>query len=405
MIRNPALSDSFREDLLTAACAFGTDISWFNRLPSWIRQTETFDALFHAYLRAGETGQAYLLLRNAGLFTGDKEALGSLTETLIGEDRIPYDQGRPDRFFTCLALYLFDRDAAGPKTLSYLAAVYEGPQEHMRALLTRLTETGTAPGDLPERLLVSMLFSGADSGLDELFLTYIHTCAYKDLIVRAFFTRRLAGYFLYENASPAPDIFAALYSYIHTSGDPESLPRLYLIALTKHYSERDRLMEEEQELCQKLTNILIRENLVFAYTKKLKKKISLPPEILDRYYIEYHGTAASAPRLLCRIGPEQETFREIPLRRVFESVYTAKLLLFLGDELHYMIYDGPEDDRPVQEGMLRVKKLHASGNDRSSCINRMVRSLDAGDFKQLEEDMLDYALRDEMRKELYTIEE
>ena len=70
-----------------------------------------------------------------------------------------------------------------------------------------------------------------------------------------------------------------------------------------------------------------------------------------------------------------------------------------------MIYDGPEDDRPVQEGMLRVKKLHASGNDRSSCINRMVRSLDAGDFKQLEEDMLDYALRDEMRKELYTIEE
>ena len=404
-IRNPAVSGPFREQLIRKACAFGGDTLWLTKLPSGIREAETFEAVLLALTNAGKAAEAYLLLRSCGLVTEDLSVLSRIAGDLIASDRIPYEQSEPDRFFLSLCSLLFGRGAAGENVLGFLAANYEGPTLRMEQLLSCLREAGMPFGDLPERLLAAKLFSGIPEGLDPLFLLYIRECSYKDLIVRAYFTVRLSDYFLRESGDLPADVFAALYSYVHTAGDPSSLPRLYLIALTKYDSEKEKLMPEEQALCQEITDILIREGLVFAYMKKLRRKISLPDEILDRYYIEYHGDTGSSPRLLCRIGPEGEPYRETELTRIFETVYTAKLLLFLGDELHYIIYDGPGEGRPVQEGVLNVRKLHASGMDRYSCINRMVRSLSTGDIKKLEEDMLDYALRDEMRKELFTIEE
>ena len=152
----------------------------------------------------------------------------------------------------------------------------------MYEILEACRELGCDTGELPEKVLTSKLFAGTGEHLDESFNMYIRKGEQKEAIIRAYLTVRCSEYFEKEDESLADEFFDILYSYVSSAEDYSKLPDIYLLALTKHYQEKESLLPNETELCQKLTDILIGNGLIFRYTKALKKKIVIPKEICER---------------------------------------------------------------------------------------------------------------------------
>ena len=259
--------------------------------------------------------------------------------------------------------------------------------------------------ELPEKVLTAKLFASSFNDLDESFEIYIRRCEQKEAIIRAYLTIRCDDYFEREDDSLPDQFFEILYSYVSSAEDYGKLPDIYLLALTKHYEEKDRLLDDEAELCQKLCDILIGQGLIFRYTKALKKKISIPKEICERYYIEYHGDRDSAPRLYVKISPEDDEYHREEMVRVYGGIYVMSTILFVEDELHYMIYDDSISDSTVQEGSISVKKLHSREEDRYSMLDRMTKELKEARLSELQEDLKNYILTDGERRGLFEIRE
>ncbi len=361
--------------------------------------------LFSSLLRDGYHEDAYLCLRRMGEpWEVGKEELHSLVMELIAKGSIPVIKGETDQVFVIYCKYLFDMGFRDKELLSFLTREYEGATEDMYAILSEADKAGARLYELPEKVLSSKLFSGMKEHLDECFEIYLRTAEkQKENMVCAYLTVRCSDYFEGEKEEPIQGFFEILYSYVSSSEDYEKLPDIYLLALTKHYQEKEKLLDEETELCQKLTDILISRGLIFRYTKALKKKISIPKEICERYYIEYHGSREAPPRLYIRISPEDKDFRSVEMTRVYGGIYVTGIVLFVEDELHYMIYDESISDTTVQEGSISVKKLHSREDDRYSMLDRMTKELKEDKLKELSEDLKEYMLKDRLRRGLFDI--
>ena len=91
--------------------------------------------------------------------------------------------------------------------------------------------------------------------------------------------------------------------------------------------------------------------------------------------------------------------------RVYGGIYVMSTILFVEDELHYMIYDDSISDSTVQEGSISVKKLHSREEDRYSMLDRMTKELKEARLSELQEDLKNYILTDGERRGLFEIRE
>lgn len=88
--------------------------------------------------------------------------------------------------------------------------------------------------------------------------------------------------------------------------------------------------------------------------------------------------------------PDDETYHIEEMRRVFKNVFVASVVLFTGDELHYIVYDSASSRDAAEEGVINVTKVHRQGNERVRALNRMMKAIETGDEEQLKESMLSY---------------
>lgn len=399
------LSLSFREEIIKALCKREGGSATFRSLDLDPYGSDIRSLLFHALLYDGYFEDAYLKLRRYGLSTAESKDLSVLAVSLIKTGSIPTVKGETDTFFMALCKEAFDAGCEDREVLEFLCRAYEGPTDEMLDILRRADALSFEVYELPEKVLTAKLFASSFNDLDESFEIYIRRCEQKEAIIRAYLTIRCDDYFEREDDSLPDQFFEILYSYVSSAEDYGKLPDIYLLALTKHYEEKDRLLDDEAELCQKLCDILIGQGLIFRYTKALKKKISIPKEICERYYIEYHGDRDSAPRLYVKISPEDDEYHREEMVRVYGGIYVMSTILFVEDELHYMIYDDSISDSTVQEGSISVKKLHSREEDRYSMLDRMTKELKEARLSELQEDLKNYILTDGERRGLFEIRE
>ncbi len=403
--RKLRLSRSFREQIISELCSHDGGSSVFRDIMPDEYGDDIRKKLFSAFIRDGFYEEAYLCLRRYGLEMAEDGELARLVLALIMAEDIPVINGELDGFFTDACLRAFDGGEDQRELVEFLAANYEGPSEKMYEIAKAADSRGYKVYDLPEKVITTKLFSSDSRHLDESFDIYMRSCEQKENIVCAYLTVRCDEYFEKEDDSLSSSFFDILYAYVSSAEDPEKLPDIYLLALTRHYGEKEELLQDETELCQKLVDILIERGLIFRYTKALKKKIAIPKEICERYYIEYHGDRESKPRLYIRISPEDQDFHREEMVRIYGGIYVASTILFVEDELHYMIYDDRLSEKPVQEGSISVRKLHSRERDRYAMLDKMTKELKEARLDELFADLREYHLMDGMRKGLFDIKE
>ena len=396
------LSGPMRSRIIRALLKTGGDPAWLDNVSVSEIDAETGMMAFRGFLRVGRFRDAYLYLRRAGAEKADSKDIYDLVSALFAGNMMPVtEDGSTDRFFTALCCRLFDAGRVSPAILDFLASSYRGSGKKMFAILKTLSENALPVHDLPERTLITLLFTEETADIDETFTLYLAGGNYRETVLRAYFTLRMSASF--EQELPvAESAFEALEGYFGSVRVPESLPEIYALALTKHYSGRQTLRREQLELCQNLTDRLIEKGLVFPYTKALRKKIRIPASICETFYVEYRGTPSVMKE---RILPAEEDWRRVSMRKTWKNIYVAGEVLFLGDELEYQIFDVSDEEKPQVTGRIAVKKLHEKGEDRYARLNRMVQSLMDANTEELRDRMIEYHVAGEVNKELFRLEQ
>lgn len=402
-LRELALSESFRNRVIRALCDYGGDTAWIDEYSPAELGNEAGGLALSAYLDAGRYREAYLCLRMLGMENVRPEDLSRLAVALLSREEKPVTGGTDtDRFFLCMCAKIFRETKPDAYVLRFLCEEYEGSTEDMFAVLEAALSEGIPVHELSERTLSAMLFAGIRDHLDEVFREYVENGVQKEVLLKAYFTLRMTDYFEKEDRTVADAAFDALRSYLCINKNHESLPVIYLIALTAYFSEKESLSEDETKLCQKLTDILVSRDLVFRYTKNLRKKVRVPASICERFFVEYRGVKNSDPRMIARIRPDETEYRPVAMKKVYKEIYVAGVVLFYGDEMHYMIYDDSLSEEPCEEGVLKVKKVHGKDEDRYALLNRMTEALSKDSPEDLRNAMLKYCVSTEVSRKLFS---
>ena len=397
------LNPVFRKKLVSRLIHYKGNTGFLSK----VRQEELSDderrAVFSDLVSDPRYREAYIMLRKYGTACAEASDLCEAVNKLVAISSVP-DEER--EFFLGLCFEAFKLGARGPELLDFLCREYEGPTESMYLILTEAVRLDAYTHDLCERLLAAQLFSGSDAHIDEVFKYYLEEGDAKENLIKAYLTARSSAYFVDEKRV-AEGVFDFLESILSDLRNYEKAPTVYLLALTKHYSEKKRLNQKQRKLCSELMEVLISEDYIFYYTKRLGKLIDIPVEIKNKYYIEYHGSKYIRPVLYVRIKPEDTDFRKEEMRRVYQGIYVKDMVLFSDDELNYMIYDSAVSDEPVEKGMISGKQGKGEKTESRASKLDEITALSENDEKtdELRESMLSYAIKNSMNEELFKIKD
>jgi hypothetical protein len=250
-----------------------------------------------------------------------------------------------------------------------------------------------------------MLFTGCCDRMDSVFDLYVNRKQTRESVVKAYFTQKCIRYFL-EGEALDDRVFAYLDKAVKSESDKARTPTIYLLALTRYFSEQEELDGEDKALCREITDLLVEDGLVFPYTRELSRHVPVPEDILDKAMIEYRGRKDCYPELMVRILPEEEEFNTQDMRRVYQGIYVKEKVLFEGETMEYLIYDTVCGERRLAaQGKVQCDhKLKGRENSRFACLNRMGAALGTRDEKELFQAMEDYLKKSAALGALFPIE-
>ena len=403
VMRSFDLNPVFKKRLVSELIRYGGNTGFLAGLSIDELTSEDRRAVLSDLCRDKRYINAYQMIKRYGTETASSEDMGETVAGIISMGTVPEEERE---FFTGLCMEAFKRGAARPEIINFLCREYDGPPEAMYSVLTEAERRDSYSHGMCERLLATKLFCMNTEHIDEVFKYYLEEGEAAENIVKAYLTMRSGEYFV-EEKQVGESVFDFLEALLLEMKDYEKAPTIYLLALTKHYSEKKSLSEKRRKLCKALTDELIAEDYIFYYTKKLGKFIDVPPEIRNKYYVEYHGSKYIRPVLYVRIKPEDTDFRREEMRRVYQGIYVKDIVLFSDDELNYMIYDSSVSEEPVEKGMISGKQGRGPRTEsRASKLDEITALCEAGGPEgELKEKMLAYALKNAMNEELFTIKD
>ncbi|MDO5416120.1 MAG: DUF5717 family protein [Lachnospiraceae bacterium] len=310
-----------------------------------------------------------------------------------------------DDFLLKLSWQVFARGKADSVLLDYLCEHFNGNSEQMYKLLTQGKAARVETYDLDERLLCQMMFSGSLDHLDQVFHHYSRRNRMRETVIKAYFTVKTVGYFLKHEAGEA-EVFAYLEALLNQEEELEKVPVIYLLALTKYYSECSHLDEEQTALCGRMTDLLTEEGLIFPYTKKLSRFVPVSQDVLDKAMVCYEGSRDAKPELLIRILPDEEEFHPEELHRIYQGIFVCRKVLFEGETLEYQIYCRTSLGEPVlvKEGSAGCELLSKNLKEsRFASLNDMGLCLSMKEEAGLKKSMQDYLMKNGALEELFPL--
>lgn len=305
-----------------------------------------------------------------------------------------------------LSYRVFAAGLADSVILDYLCEHFNGSSSQMFKILSQAISARVETYDLEERLLCQMMFSGNIRNIDQTFRYYSQRKRLSETVMKAYFTVKSIGYFL-KGEAPDERVFAYMESVVNREDDMEKVPMIYMLALTKYYAQCRTLEEDQKALLGRMEELLLREGLVFPYTKKLARFISIPQNIQDKAMVCYEGNKEDRLELFVRICPDEENFHREELRRIYQGIFVCQKVLFEGETLEYKIYryeNTSGDKIKAAEGTIQCE---LEGRDmkesRFASLNEMGLCLSMKEEAGLKKSMQEYLVKNAALEELFPL--
>ena len=338
--------------------------------------------------------EAWRLVEKFGPAGIAPEKLKELCSRMVMERLYGYDERVLDMAQICFA-----NDELDDKILEYLCCWYNASSADMYRLQRKAAEAGTDSHDLEERLLGQMLFSGETEHLDEIFLAYIARSSCDEIILKAFLAVKS---WLYVMKGEKIDTDIEQYmAQLCDQSDMRALPDICMIALTQSASERVKdLTAEGKDLVERMIRSLWEKGYLFGFYSKFSKVVALPDEFADKAIVEYRGAPGRNLRIVWRLADEEEESADLP--EVFEGVYATALPLLYGEELKYDILQASVGDVLTSGTVRFLGKPKASAVTRTAALNRILAAIAKDDDAAVEDEMMDYAVKDGLVEKCFT---
>ncbi len=354
--------------------------------------------LCEALIRHDYIKEAYDLINRFGCRIS-RESLQKLCSAMILEKL--FDQN--DLLLT-LSFQVYEEKLADSVILDYLCEHFNGTCSQMYEVLVKGVKEKTETYDMEERLLAQMMFTGQVSRIDRVFALYVTRKKAGDAIVRAYFTVKSAEYFLRD--VPASDkVFLYLEELVRSAPEKGRISVIYLLALSRYYSEQPQLKDEQKQLCQMIVDHLLEEGMIFPYFKQLEGRIRIPEEILDRAIIGHVCQNGSRAELQIRILPHEERFHREEMKRVYQGIFVRQKVLFEGEIMEYQIYELRGEEKILaKEGSITCE-LRDSGDQSSrySLLNQMSLCLSIKEEEGLRKAMEEYMKKTAAVEQLFDL--
>lgn len=354
----------------------------------------------HTLIHNNYMEEAFLMIREFGMEGLLTEQLYELCTKMILKNL--FDE---DPLLLHLAYDVFKEGKSDGVILDYLCEHFNGLTDQMYDVLMKGVSQHVETYDLEERLTGQMMFSGCCSRLDKVFGLYRSRKETSDMIVRAYFTIKCSEYFI-ENKEPEEKAFAYLEGMVQADSLKGRIPTIYLLALTKYYSQCPDLLKEQQTLCKNTVAFLLEEGFVFPYFKDLAKEVPIPEDIMDKAMIQYCGNRDSKVELKVRILPDEEEFHSEEISRMYQGVFVKQKLLFEGEIMEYQVREWIDETWVLKkEGSIScdTKASSETSDSRFACLNDMSLSLSLKDETGLKKRMQEYLKKNAAAEELFPL--
>lgn len=301
---------------------------------------------------------------------------------------------------TYLSVYTFNSGMADNTILEYLAENYNGPTDQMFRILKKCIDEKTDTYDLEERLLAQIIFTNDFIHIDRVFEWYVSRKQVSESIIKAYFTLKSVDYFI-NNADTDDKVFAYLEKIIDKTDDTGSIPSIFMLALTKHYSESDRLNEKRIETAQRFIKHLYSIKIVFPYFRKFRQYFDLPDKLLNSAILVFRNTGNNIPELYSRICPQDRKYHQDAFSGSYMNLYIKQKILFEDEEWSYMIKTVTDDNKQetIRGSLALEEQLQTT--DRYDAINTLCRSYTSENDNETGRLLTEYIKKDYIYRNLF----
>ncbi|MCR5829199.1 MAG: DUF5717 family protein [Lachnospiraceae bacterium] len=284
-----------------------------------------------------------------GCFGIDLRKLGRLVSKLLASHSEVDDKD----LLSSICAKVFIEGKADKNILTHLAATYNGDSETTYAIWKSAVDEGVDTTDIEERLLGQLLFTESDMNYSRTVFKHYYAHRSWGKLVKAFISYYAYGCLIYDRPPDEEMIMLMMRECEYEQND------VCVLALLKIYSSRSSLTDAESRFVEKELRRMESKNTVFPFFAKFADKISVPPAIRDRYFVEYHTEPDKQVFIdyrICKGGATGE-FRHERMTDAGYGIFVKEVTLFCDESLQYFITEGTGETRQITQSSIEYVQV------------------------------------------------
>jgi hypothetical protein len=288
-----------------------------------------------------------------------------------------------------LAYYIFNAGKYDENILNYLVHYYYGITKELYEIWKTAADFDLDTFIIEERLLAQMLFAeNILMNSFSVFQSYYKNTASR-MISKAYLNYQAYKYLLNDRVLQEEFFDICKKEAVFEENE------LTMLALLKHYSEKDELSEEERNFVEFNLYQYLDKGFVLPFFQKLKHQIKIPHGICNKYYAEYKCNPEHKVTIHYRLEQQEgleEDFTCETMQNIYQGIHVKGFVLFYNETLQYYVTEENEQGEGITESISVQLDKNMDGNSENQYIllNLMLMSKEMQDEKTLLELMKQY---------------
>ena len=290
--------------------------------------------------------------------------------------------------------------------LHYLMLYRFGPLDELISIWKSARGFEMDTYDLEERILSLLIFTEDYRKEGEAVLESYVKQSGKERITGAYLT--LVSYGVFVREYTMSTFIRSRLEYAFTSKWPVNL--ICRLALLQEISREKDPKPEYVGIAQSILEECAKENLKFAFFRKLSPELLSPYQLDDKTFVECRAVPGAKVTLFYRLdtGLGAETaYKCEPLKEMYQGIFVRTFTLFYGETLQYyfQIDEGDKDNtKKTSERSVSMKKVEGASGSKYQMLNQMLSARRLDKTQEVTDSLKDYLRQEQYVKNMFSIE-
>ena len=345
--------------------------------------------------------QAMVIVEEFGYEGLDLSCLLKMTSRMI----LKSDMAEDDELLA-LASEVYRKGKYDEVILHYLMLYRFGPLDELISIWKSARGFEMDTYDLEERILSLLIFTEDYRKEGEAVLESYVKQSGKERITGAYLT--LVSYGVFVREYTMSTFIRSRLEYAFTSKWPVNL--ICRLALLQEISREKDPKPEYVGIAQSILEECAKENLKFAFFRKLSPELLSPYQLDDKTFVECRAVPGAKVTLFYRLdtGLGAETaYKCEPLKEMYQGIFVRTFTLFYGETLQYyfQIDEGDKDNtKKTSERSVSMKKVEGASGSKYQMLNQMLSARRLDKTQEVTDSLKDYLRQEQYVKNMFSIE-